>query len=161
MQPITDLKAFLEGAKAELTAIGDLNVKAKDLSSTKSKLEDQLSDGKERLEDTVESTLKKRRNEIVRTYDTELDKQKEQLRTVKGKREKAKNQGIKERISEETAALRKENNAILSQIKTDFKNNNVPGICNTNLFYSLFCPSTFGDCLKIILAIIIISPPKM
>ena len=155
MQPITDLKAFLAEAKAELISLNDLNHKVNDLSNTKSKLETELADVKDSLEEDIEATIKARRKEITKIYDAELNKGNKSLSEVKSKREKAKNQGVKERIAEETAGLRKENMTISNEIKSDFKAKGVPGFCNTKLFYSLFCPKTFGDYLKILLAVII------
>lgn len=156
MQPITDLKAFLEDAKAELISLNDLNKKLTDLTNIKANLEDDYADAKKGLEKEIELTVNKRRKEISKTYDDELSKGEKNLDTVRSKREKAKNQGIKERISEETAQLRKENKDISNEIKADYRSKGVPGLCDTKLFYSLFCPKSFGDYLKIALAIVIL-----
>ena len=57
----------------------------------------------------VNQTVKSRKAEVTKSYDEELAKTQEQLKKVRTKREKAKNQGIKERIAEDTKSLSKEN----------------------------------------------------
>ena len=54
------------------------------------------------MADAVNSTVKKRRDEIEKSYDDELGKLQDKLKRTRTRREKAKNQGIKERINEET-----------------------------------------------------------
>jgi len=155
MQPITDFDAFFSGAKQALADYSALNKKVAELNATAEKLEAQLEQEQKHMNDLIDSTMKKRREEVVSTYDSELEKGQERMRKVKAKREKAKNAGIKERISAETAELRSENKNLKSEIKTIVKNDHIPAYCNTELFYSLFYPKSFGDVLKIILAILI------
>ena len=73
--------------------------------------------------------MKQRKEEITKSYDAELGKAQERLKKVKAKREKAKNQGVKERIEEDTRGLVRENKELADQMKTLFKANHVPGFC--------------------------------
>ena len=75
---------------------------------------------------------------ITKSYDAELGKAQERLKKVKAKREKAKNQGVKERIEEDTRGLVRENKELADQIKTLFKANHVPGFCRGNYYYALY-----------------------
>ncbi len=90
--------------------------------------------------DTIQSTVKKRREELNSTYDAEIGKAQEQLKKVRSQREKAKNQGMKERIAEETSELHSYNTELTARMKTTFKRNHVPALCRTRLYYSLYFP---------------------
>ena len=64
---------------------------------------------KKQMTDAVGSTVKKRRDDINSSYDAEINKAQDQLKKARAKREKAKNQGMKERIAEETSELHEYN----------------------------------------------------
>lgn len=70
------------------------------------------------MADTIARTVKARGEEIARSYDAELGKTEDQLKKVKAKREKARNQGIKGRIAEDTQSLSKENEELKGRIRT-------------------------------------------
>ena len=61
-------------------------------------MEDQLRTREKAVADTIARTVKARGEEIARSYDAELGKTEDQLKKVKAKREKARNQGIKGRM---------------------------------------------------------------
>ncbi|MDO4939520.1 MAG: hypothetical protein Q4E54_06125 [Lachnospiraceae bacterium] len=151
MEPNQDLKAFINSAEQALAELNELNTQTSQLKSEKASLESNVNQQKKKLDDTLNQTYKKRRDEIDKTYDGEIAKCNDKLRRAKAKREKAKNQGIKERISDETAPLRGEIKGIESQINSEIKKNGVPSMCNSGLFFSLFMPGSFKDILIIIL----------
>ena len=88
--------------------------------------------------DAVAATVKQREEEITGSYDAEIDKARERLKKVRQKREKAKSQGIKERIEEDTSSLVRENKEIKGQMKTLFQANHVPGYCRSGFYYALY-----------------------
>ena len=110
---------------------------------------------KKMQEDKISQTTKKRLGEITASYDKELSKGQEQLKKARGKREKAKSQGVKERIVEETVDLRDDNRRIRLQIKTIFQQNHVPRYCNTDLYYALYFPKSIMEFLKLLTAVVI------
>ena len=151
MEPAQDLNAFFNGARQALTELSELNAETAKLRDEKTKLENSVNSRKRKLEDTLNQTYEKRRAEIDKTYDGEISKCNEKLKKAKGKREKAKNQGIRERISEETAALRSDIKSVESSIRSEFKRSGIPGLCNNSFYFSLFMPGSFKDILVIIL----------
>ena len=95
---------------------------------------------KRQVADMIQATVKKRREELNASYDTEIAKAQEQLKKARGEREKAKNQGVKARIEEETSELHAYNKELTTRMKTTFKKNHVPAFCRTRLYYSLYFP---------------------
>lgn len=72
------------------------------------------------------------------SYDREISKTQDKLKKARARREKAKNQGVKERIYNETAQLREENRQLKLHNSTIFHQNGIPSICNTKFYYALY-----------------------
>ena len=108
-QTITDFKSFLEDAKQAVTELSEFSSRENALRQEEQRLERTLEAEKKAVSDSVNATVKKRREEIVRSYDSEIGKLQEKLRKTRTRRERAKNQGIKDRIKEETQELHEHN----------------------------------------------------
>ncbi len=136
--PITDYTAFFAGAKQAVQELEQLRERELCLEESEKTLEDQLRTREKAVADTIARTVKARGEEIARSYDTEIGKTEDQLKKVKAKREKARNQGVKGRIAEDTQSLSKENEELKGRIRTLFRANHVPGYCAGGLYYSLY-----------------------
>ena len=130
MDVITDYGTFLREAKTAVLELRDMQQQEQQLLKRLKQDQKQLETDKKAVEDRISQTTKKRLGEITASYDKELGKGQDQLKKVRSKREKAKNQGVKERIIDETSDLRDDNRRIRLQIKTIFQQNHVPGICD-------------------------------
>lgn len=137
-QPITDYAAFFAGAKQAVQELEQLEEKQKQLEGKEKQLGNALKGKQRAVSDTIAQTVKQRSEEITKSYDAEIGKTQEQLKKIRAKREKAKNQGVKERIAEDTQSLVKENSELRGQIKTLFRANHVPKFCAGGLYYSLY-----------------------
>ncbi len=154
-QPITDYAAFFSAAKQAVQELDDLNQKEKMLQDLEKQLENSFKTKQKNVAETIALTVKKRSDEIAKSYDTEIGKTQENLKKVRGKREKAKNQGEKERIVDETLSLAKENEELKSRIKTIFRANHVPAFCASNLYYSLYFAKGFKERMTMFIAVLI------
>lgn len=109
---------------------------------------DKLISGKEKdLNDETENTLKKRKSELVATFESQLTALNARNKKIKAKKEKDKGVKVSERIFEETAELRDRNKELALEIKTKLKTGKTPKLCNTTLFYALFMPKGIGELL--------------
>ena len=144
MDVITDYGTFLREAKTAVLELRDMEQQEQQLLKRLKQDQKQLEMDKKEVEDQISQTTKKRLGEITASYDKELSKGQDQLKKARSKREKAKNQGVKERIIDETSDLRDDNRRIRLQIKTIFQQNHVPGICDTNFYYALYFPRHFA-----------------
>ncbi len=154
-QQTTDQIAFLIQARTALEELGVVTDREKQLKIDEIKVGKTLEVEKKTLEETINSTVRKRREAIASRYDAEMDKAEEKLKKARVKREKAKNQGMKERISEETADLRSENRDVQMQIKTLFKQKHIPAYCNTGWYYALFFPRHLGELVIFLVTVLI------
>lgn len=100
-QAITDVKTFLEDARQAVVELAEFEKQEETLAQEEKKRLRVLETERKAVADAVNSTVKKRRDEIEKSYDDELGKLQDKLKRTRTRREKAKNQGIKERIKEE------------------------------------------------------------
>lgn len=154
-QPITDYAAFFSAAKQAVQELDDLNQKEKMLQDLEKQLENTLKTKQKNVAETIALTVKKRSDEITKSYDTEIGKTQENLKKVRSKREKAKNQGEKERIIDQTQSLAKENEELKSRIKTIFRANHVPAYCASNLYYSLYFTKGIKEMMTMLISILV------
>ncbi len=154
-QPITDYAAFFAGAKQAVDELEHLNQKADMLLDKEKRLENTLKTKKKELSDTVTKTVRQREDEIAKSYDAESDKTQERLKKVIAKREKAKSQGVKERISEETQSLKAENADLARQMKNLFHANKVPAYCRNGYYYSMYFTRGLKEFLTLLVTLLI------
>lgn len=155
MNVITDYGTFLREAKSAVMELTELEHQEENLAKQLRQNQKALDVEKKAQEDKINQTTKKRLGEITSSYDKELSKGQEQLKKARSKREKAKSQGVKERIVEETSDLRDDNRRIRLQTKTLFQQNHVPRYCNTNLYYALYFPRQIKEFLKLLLVVVL------
>ena len=99
MTPITDNIGFLTEAREKLEELELLKDREKQLKADEARLEKVLEGEKKTVNDNISATVKKRREDINASYDREIAKGQDKLKKAKTKREKAKSQGMKERIA--------------------------------------------------------------
>lgn len=154
-QPITDYAAFFSAAKQAVQELEELKQKEKMLQDLEKQLESTLKTKQKNISETIALTVKKRSDEITKSYDAEISKTQEHLKKVRSKREKAKSQGEKERITDETRDLMNENEKLRGQMKTMFRENHVPNFCRSDLYYSLYFAKSFKEIMTMLLTVVI------
>lgn len=139
-QAITDFKSFLEDAKEAVCELSDFSKKEEQLRQEEQRLEKVLEAEKKAVDDSVGLTVKRRREEIESSYDSEIGKLQEKLKKIRVRREKAKNQGMKDRIKEETVELHEHNRELRVRMRTLFQSQRVPAFCGSGFYYALYFP---------------------
>lgn len=154
-QPITDYAAFFESAKQAVREMEQLKMREEQLLNLEKELESSLKTKQKQVSDMISQTVKKRTEEINKSYDTEIGKKQDRLKKVRSKREKAKSQGVKERIAEDTQSLMKENIDLRRQMKTLFHTKQVPRFCASKFYYSLYFTKGMKEMLAVLVALLI------
>ena len=147
-QAITDVKTFLEDARQAVVELAEFEKQEETLAQEEKKRLRVLETERKAVADAVNSTVKKRRDEIEKSYDDELGKLQDKLKRTRTRREKAKNQGIKERIKEETQELHAHNRELAVRMRTLFQSDRVPFVCKSPLYYALYFPRGFKEFLQ-------------
>jgi hypothetical protein len=65
-----------------------------------------------------------------------MSKEEDKLRKARGKRDRAKEKGVKERISDETADLTRQNKEIKGNIRTELKGARLPKFCGSVFYFT-------------------------
>lgn len=155
VQPVTDNVEFLTQAKRAVIELAQMKAQEDQLIQEEKRLEKSLELERKAVADNITMTIKKRAEAISSSYDQEISKGQDRLKKARAKREKAKSQGVKERIAEETAALRDQNRDLRLQMKTLFQKGRVPRFCSTDFYYSLYFPRWFREIITMLLTVII------
>lgn len=137
--------AFLQEAKIASEQLKALKEQTYKKEIAFKKLSKEYEQETKAVEDSINITVKKRKSELEKSFDSEIEKADTMLRRAKDQRGEAKKSGQRARISEETADLRGSVRRYNTEVETLFKKNGVPGICNSRLFYALTGPSNFLD----------------
>ncbi len=127
-----------------------------ELLKEETRLEKLIASKEKDLTDEMETTLKKRKNELTSAYEAQLTNLNARNKKVRAKKEKDKGAKMSERISEETAELRDKNKELVLEIKSKMKADKTPKICNTTLFYSFFMPKSLLELLVFLLGLLVV-----
>ncbi len=147
-----DLKAIYGAVQTQTALRNDIAA----CNVEKQRIEKEIIAEEKFLNDTVDATVKKRREQVVSNFDKELSKTQDRLKKVKAERNKAKSKGIESRIKSETAELVQENKNLHEEIRTVFKQKGVPTILDRGWFYSLYFPKSIREKLGFVLGAFLI-----
>lgn len=131
------------------------------LSETKNELSETVLKMKEnektlnQLEKSIEKEktdlVKRRRADIESEYQKQLNQAEAEITSAKNVRSKAREQGVKTRIGQETEGLNNEVKNLKESLRQTVQMENLPGICRRPFFYTLFHPAGIGEVLGMLL----------
>lgn len=147
MQSMEELKLFLEAAVSDLTIEAELKEEEMRLAKEEIELKSSIDAAKKAMDDKLFLTLKKRESELKKTYDEEENIVNSKLKKIKLQKDKARNQGIKERIKEETKEDYDKIRDIKNQLKDMMRKENIPFFCRSKLYHALYLPKSLSDFL--------------
>lgn len=150
-QPITDYTSFFSGAKEAVARLEELTAEEDRLKQEEARTKRELDAEEKALKDEITLRIRKGLAEINKNYDGEITRDKEELTRVRARRDKARNQGVRERIRELTAGKIEENETLKKELNEAFRKQGVPPLYRTRFYYRLFFPHTFGDFLTLLL----------
>lgn len=107
------------------------------------------------INDEIVTAIKKRQDEITRSFDDEITKLKSRSRKVKSKKSKVKQKEISLRIRRETTDEREKERQLKLEIRSVYKKENVTAIFNTKLFYALFMPNRLSDLILLLVSFVV------
>lgn len=144
-------KEVLQKIYDEVINLKESEIKEKELAKSEDDYEKLLSDKEKSVAKEIADTTKTRREEIAKTFDVEEDKLNEIAKKTNQKRERYRDGKVSERIQTETADFIEANNQIRSDTKKLYKQNKTPRFFNSDIYYTLFMPSSLKDFLYCIL----------
>jgi len=146
---------YLYQVQTDLEAVEQLKKELAEYKNQEKNLKKAIAAEDKSIQDEIAQTIRKRKSEIEKVYDDQIDANKNKTRSVKAKRDRAKSKRIDERVSVETAELNEENRQLHVEMRTLFKAQHVPSFCLSKLFYALFMPKRFLEILALFVIIVI------
>ena len=153
---------FLSGGIAELqeakTAISEsahLQSAFDAAMANASAKEKDLESQKKYVNDKANSAIKDRRSQLKKAHDEQVDAANKNLKEAEKKRRVAKSDAVQARITDETSDLVGQADALKKQTKKLFKDNKVPGFCNSKFFYSLYAPKSASDFVILVITVVV------
>ncbi len=156
MQTKEESLEFLERARETVAELSVAEDREKKMQQDEQRIKRSLETETRQMTDAVQTTIKKRRQEIVSSYDAEMGKVQEQMKKARAKREKARNQGMKERIEEETSELHSYNKELRDRMRETFRKDHVPLFCRNQWYFSLYFPRWGRELLQVLLAVLLV-----
>lgn len=141
---------YLYQVQTDLEAVEQLKKELAEYKNQEKNLKKAIATEEKSIQDEIAQTIRKRKNEIEKVYDSQIEANKSKSRKMKMKRDKAKSKRVDERVSEETADLTEENRQLQVEMKTLFKANRVPSLCRSGLFYALFMTKRLHEILLLL-----------
>ena len=146
---------YLYQVRADLEAVEQLKKELAEYKSQEKNLKKAIASEEKSIQDEINQTIRKRKNEIEKTYDDQIDTNKDKTRSVKAKRDKVKSKRMGERVSMETADLTEENRQLNMEMKTLFKAQHVPAFCKSDFFYSLFMTKRVSEFFVLLISLVV------
>ncbi len=143
---------YLYQVQTDLEAVEQLKKELAEYKNQEKNLKKAIMTEEKSIQDEIAQTIRKRKNEVEKAYDNQIEANKSKSRKMKMKRDKAKSKRVDERVSEETADLTEENRQLQVELKTLFKANRVPSFCRSGLFYALFMTKRLHEILLLLVA---------
>lgn len=146
---------YLYQVQTDLEAVEQLKKELTEYKNQEKNLKKAIAAEEKSIQEEITQTIRKRKNEIEKVYDSQIDANKNKNRNVKAKRDRAKSKRVDERVSIETAELSEENRQLHVEMRTLFKAQHVPSFCLSKLFYALFMPKHIWEIFMLFLTIIL------
>lgn len=89
-------------------------------------------------------------------YDKSIAIDKDKIKEVSAQRDKAKMAGVRERIANETASIRQENDGLYAQIKEAFRTEQIPKFCSSRFYLAIFFTKGIMDVLIFLVTLLVV-----
>lgn len=146
---------YLLGAQEALRTLESDKARLEESVSNEKRMRKAIASEEKSIQDEIDNTLKKRKEELGISYDKQLDAVHNKVREVQAKRDRKKEKYVSERVAEETAEIKEMNRKLSIEMKTMFKQERIPAFCASSLYFSLYMPKRIGDFVKLILVMVI------
>jgi len=141
--------------RSDVSELYASRTRSRDAENSATQTEKTIKAKEKAISDEINVATKKRQDEIGRSYDEEIAKLKSRSRKVKSKKGKTKQKEVALRIRRETADEREKERQLKLEIRSVYKRENVSGIYNTKLFYSLFMPQYLSEIPLLLLTLVV------
>ena len=145
----------LETVKQAMKDLETQEQQCKDTDKSLKAKQKELELQKKRVEEKINSAVKKSRTELEKGFDEQLGSAEKAIKEAENKKKDAKSAAINLRMKRENSSLIDENKTLLADVSARFKEDGVPSICKSRIYYALFEPKENLDFLFCAIGILI------
>jgi len=142
---IENPQAFLEDAKNSIAEYQNICDRLTSQIEVERQASVTLDDFRRTIQEKIDKTLKQRSEELTETHDKQISQLEASLKKKQAERERARQEGVKGRIKNETEPRRIEITELKRQLAAIVKKDNAPFFFKWPAFYALFHPSGIGE----------------
>ncbi|SEA35052.1 hypothetical protein SAMN05216349_11016 [Oribacterium sp. KHPX15] len=153
---IDNPQAFLDDAKNAITEYQNICNQLTSQIDVEKQSAAALDDFRKSIQDKIDKTLKQRGEELTETHDKQISQVEASLKKKQTEREKARQEGVKGRIKNETEPRRIEITELKRQLAAIVKKDNAPFYMKWPVFYTLFHPSGIAEFICFLTVFILI-----
>ena len=155
MADINTPKEYLEEALQLIDSLGADETALKSDTDKADTLNKEFAALKKNIEKEKERTVTTRRDDVERSFDKQIKEKDSELSDAEKKRSKAREEGVNNRVTLQTAGLKGEIANLKANLSHYCELNKLPWICKTKLFYGLYYPSGLGDWIRLIIIMLL------
>ncbi len=145
----------LEKLRDQLITLEQYKAKLSSSDIIEQKMEQDLHAKEVQINEEINIVVSRREREVAATYDEQIERQKSKIKKVSEKKEKNKNQKVKERIASETAMLREDNKKLSDEISQIFRQGKVSRIFNNRFCFAVLSPKGISDFMIDLLVVLL------
>ena len=151
MADINSPKEYLQEALEAVDSLNADRAKMEELGADRARKDRELAALSENIEQEKRKTVESRRSDLEKEFSKKLKAADSQLEKIGERRAKAREAGVKTRVETQTAGFKGEIANLKAQLYAYCKENRLPVICRSRLFYKLFSPKHASDWLLMII----------
>ncbi len=133
----------------------DVKKQIETVTAQKKALETDLEAEEKAVQAAIDVTVKRRREQVVSTFDKELTTAQDKMKDARDSKDKEKTKKVNKRIDKETSSLVRENKVLIEDKKTYLKQKNISSIWDKPLTYIMYFPKSIIEILEFLLIFVI------
>ncbi|MDO5292617.1 MAG: hypothetical protein Q4F05_07695 [bacterium] len=146
----------LEKLRDHLTGLEQYKRELSNNDIAEQQLEMQLQQKEVQINNEITAVIAQRQQGIAMSYDEQVERQNAKIKKVREKKEKNKNEKVKERISSETQTLREQNKKLSEEVSYEFRQGKIARIYNNRLSFAMLAPKGLSDVMIDLIVIVIL-----
>lgn len=119
-------------------------------------LESKKKDIEKEADDLIASTIYHKKVEIERSYDEIIKEAEQRLKVVEKEKDDERKKNLKNLIEHSTRNIKENNIYLRNEIKRMLSENELPGFMNSGFYMSLWNPTSFGEMLVSVVALLVV-----
>ena len=153
MADINSPREFLQEALSLVDTLNADKAQLQQETNTRTQLDNSLDSLRKTIEQDKNKTIASRRSDLEAEYNKKLKNAENEIAAIENRRSRARQEGVNDRITNQTAGLKGEIANLKAQLDTYCKENKLSMFCKSPLYHKLFMPAKPGDWVLLLIIV--------